>query len=159
MSFNSLASSSVSQTTRTPRVIALFGVRYIAAAPTNSKYLLTVIQQSLLLLRFTDNTHTESYIALFGVRRHAHRELYSTVWCQSLLLLRFADDTPDDTHTESYIALFGVSLASSSVSQTTHTLRVMTLFGVRTRLIDTPSTSLYQHPPFVNFIRQGLPRR
>ncbi|KAG2056746.1 hypothetical protein BDR06DRAFT_969769 [Suillus hirtellus] len=116
-----VSDSGVGKMTCTLRVIALFGV---------SKYLLTVVQQSLLLLCFTDDTHTESYIALFGVRQHAHRELYSTVWCQSLLLLHFADNTPDNTHTESYIALFGVSLASSSILQTTRTLRVMTLFGV-----------------------------
>ncbi|KAG2056751.1 hypothetical protein BDR06DRAFT_969774 [Suillus hirtellus] len=96
------------------------------------------VGKSLLLLCFTDDTHTESYIALFGVRQHAHRELYSTVWCQSLLLLHFADNTPDNTHTESYIALFGVSLASSSILQTTHTLRVMTLFSVSLIQQDMP---------------------
>jgi hypothetical protein len=45
-----------------PRVIALFVVRYIAAVPTNTKYLLTVVQQSHLILCFADDTHTESYI-------------------------------------------------------------------------------------------------
>ncbi|KAG2357994.1 hypothetical protein BDR07DRAFT_1489995 [Suillus spraguei] len=141
----SLSSSSISQMTCTLRVIALFGVRYVAAIPINSKYLLTVIQQSLLL-HFADDMHTESYIGLFGVRYVAplpnNNKHLLTVIQQSLLLLHFADDMhtesyigllvlvspppfADDTHTERYIALFSVSLASSSISQTTHTLRVI----------------------------------
>ncbi|KAG2369718.1 hypothetical protein BDR07DRAFT_1371245 [Suillus spraguei] len=118
----SLASSSVLQTT------PLFGV----SLASSSHYYVLVVQQSCLLLRFAEDTYTESYIILLCVCLASSLPpppSQTTHTLRSRLLLT-SSSISDDTYTESYIILLCVSLASSSISQMTRTLRVMALFGV-----------------------------